>query len=234
MVIIMLVISEDKKNELREIRFKVYSLSQISEGVECFNSSDVFNSTDKFYITAVNANHIKYCNNKFYYTNEDLSDVADWWPAHMLPASKSFKKCKNVIQKFSTKIGDDVGRKIDGYGCVVDVDGLPAFSSMNEDITVSEYRFYLTLFNEYTIKQLRYERHDLFDAKFESSKFDLASKMQSTDFLKQKDFKMINYKRKDTENVVIGILLKEGTDKYSMDYGVVSIDMNNVLSIRWH
>ena len=124
--------------------------------------------------------------------------------------------------------------KIDGYGCVVDVDGLPAFSSMNEDITVSEYRFYLTLFNEYTIKQLRYERHDLFDAKFESSKFDLASKMQSTDFLKQKDFKMINYKRKDTENVVIGILLKEGTDKYSMDYGVVSIDMNNVLSIRWH
>ena len=58
--------------------------------------------------------------------------------------------------------------------------------------------------------------------------------MQSTDFLKQKDFKMINYKRKDTENVIIGILLKEGTDKYSMDYGVVSIDMNNVLSLKWH
>ena len=56
----------------------------------------------------------------------------------------------------------------------------------------------------------------------------------SEDFLKQKDFKMINYKRKDTENVVIGILLNAGTDKYSMDYGVVSSDMNNVLSIRWH
>lgn len=230
----MLVISEAKKNELRSTKFKVYSLSPMSEGVECFGSSKDFSNTDKFYITAVNANHIKYNDGKFYYTNEDLSDVADWWPAHIIPTSKNFKKCKKDNMKCTSKIGDDVGKKIDGYGCLVDVSGLPAFNGVNEDITVSEYRFYLTLFNEYTVKQLRYERHELFDAKFESSKFDLLSKMQNVDFLKPKDFKIINYKRKDSENVPIGIVLKEGTDKYSMEYGIVSIDMNNILSVRWH
>jgi hypothetical protein len=230
----MIVISEDKKNELKSTKYKVYSLSPMSEGVECFGSSKQFASTDKFYITAVNANHIKYESGKFYYTNEDLSDVADWWPAHILPTSKNFKKCKEPKIKCATKVGDDVGRKIDGYGCLVDVSGLPAFNGVNEDITVSEYRFYLTLFNEYTVKQLRYERHDLFDAKFESSKFDLAAKMQSADFLKPKDFKMINYKRKDTETVNVGIVLKESSDKYSMEYGIVFIDMNNMISVRWH
>lgn len=230
----MLIISEAKKNELRSTKYKVYSLSPISEGVECFGSSKSFSSTDKFYITAVNANHIKHNEGRFYYTNEDLSDVADWWPAHVLPTNKNFKKCKKTSIKCTTKVGDDVGKKIDGYGCLVDVSGLPAFNGVNEDLTVSEYRLYLTLFNEYTVKQLRYERHELFDAKFESSKFDLPAKMQSSDFLKPKDFKMINYKRKDIENVAIGIVLKEGTDKYSMEYGTVTIDMNNMLSVKWH
>lgn len=230
----MIVISEDKKNELRSTKYKVYSLSPVSEGVECFSSSREFSSSDKFYITSVNANHIKYESGRFYYTNEDLSDVADWWPAHMLPTSKNFKKCKEPKIKYASRVGDNVGKKIDGYGCLVDVSELPAFNGVNEDIKVYEYRLYLTLFNDYTVKQLRYERHDLFDAKFESSKFDLAAKMQNVDFLKSKDFKMINHKRKDSENVIIGIILNEDSGKYSMEYGIVFIDMNNVLSIKWH
>lgn len=230
----MIVISEDKKNELRSTKYKVYSLSPVSEGVECFDSSTQFSNTDKFYITAVNANHIKHESGRFYYTNEDLSDVADWWPAHMLPANRKFKKCKEPKIKHTSRVGDSVGKKIDCQGCLVDVSGLPAFNGVNEDIKVYEYRLYLTLFNDYTVKQLRYERHDLFDAKFESSKFDLAAKMQSADFLKPKDFKMINHKRKDTETVNLGIVLKESSDKYSMEYGVVFIDMNNMLSVKWH
>lgn len=230
----MLVISEDKKNELRSTKYKVYSLSPMSEGVECFGSNKSFSSTDKFYITAVNANHIKHHEGKFYYTNEDLFDVADWWPAHLLPTNKNFKKCKKTSTKCTTRIGYDVGKKIDGYGCLVDVSDLQAFNGVNEDLTVSEYRFYITLFNEYTVKQLRYERHDLFDAKFESSKFDLPFKMQSSNFLKPGDFKMINYKRKDTENVIIGKVLREDSNKYSMEYGTVFIDMNNLISIKWN
>lgn len=230
----MIVISEDKKNELRSIKYKVYSLSPISEGVECFGSSVEFSSTDKFYITSVNANHIKHESGRFYYTNEDLSDVSDWWPAHILPTNRKFKKCKEPKIAYATKVGDSVGRKIDGYGCLVDVSGIQAFNGVNEDIKVYEYRLYLTLFNDYTVKQLRYERHDLFDARFESSKFDLAAKMQNADFLKPKDFKMINYKRKDAETVNVGIVLKESSDKYSMEYGVVFIDMNNMLSVKWH
>lgn len=230
----MIIISENKKHELRLTKFKVYSLYPMSDGVECFSSSEFFSKDEKFYITSINANHVKYEDGKFYYTNEDLSDTIDWFPAHMLPASKNFKKCKNTSLKCTTKVDDDVGKKIDSYGYLIDDYGLPAFNGVNEDITVYEYRFYLTLFNDYTIKQLRYERHDLFDAKFESSKFDLAAKMQSADFLKPKDFKMINYKRKDDENVIIGIVLKEGSDKYSMEYGTAFIDMNNIVSIKWN
>jgi hypothetical protein len=228
----MLQISEELLSDFKSIKYRIYSLSPLKEGIECFNSYKNFKTDEKFLVTTVEAKNIKSCDGKFYYTNEDLS--ADWFPSHIVNLNKNFKKCHSKPAKYASRIPDNVGKIISGYSCIVDTSELPAFKGVNEDKSVYEYRFYLTLFNKYTVKQLQYERHDLFDAKFESSKFDLISKMQNTDFLKEKDFVFINYKRQESENVVIGTVLKEGAGKYSLEYGTVYIDMTNKLSIKWN
>lgn len=228
----MLQISEELLSDFKSSKYRVYSLVPLEEDVECFNSHKNFKTDEKFLVTAVEAKNIKSYNGKFFYTTEDLG--ADWFPAHIINLNKNFKKCKSKPTKCTSRIPDSVGKRIDGYGCIVDTSELPAFQGVNEDKSVYEYRFYLTLFNEYTVKQLRYERHDLFDAKFESSKFDLPSKMQNADFLKEKDFTLINYKRQESESVAIGTVLKEGAEKYSLEYGTVYIDMTNKLSIKWN
>ena len=111
---------------------------------------------------------------------------------------------------------------------------LPAFNDVNEDISIHEYRFYLTLFNDYTVKQCQYERHNLHDAMFKSSKYDLPSKLQNSDLLKSKDFKIINARRSQEESVPVGLIIKEDNSKYSLEYGKVYINMENKISIVWH
>lgn len=116
---------------------------------------------------------------------------------------------------------------------IVDAASMPAF--FNEDITVNDYRYFNTLFHEYTIEQVLYERYKLFDAKFKASRFDLVNKMQNSNFLQSKDFKMINSQRQYKESVYIGYIVKENKEgEIGVDYGYVYIDMNNKLSIIWH
>ena len=231
----MLVISECKLEEIKNTKYKVYSKEILSEGVECLCDISTFSNNERFYITSVSAKNIKHKDGKFYYTTEDLSSVADWFPAQIIPINGTFKKCKHKpVMKCVSLVGDDKGKCIKGNGCLVDTSCMPAFNGVNEDLTVNEYRFYLTLFNDYTVKQCQYERHNLHDATFKSSKYDLVSKMQNSDFLKSKDFKMINNKRQDDESVKIGLVIKEGNSKYDVDYGTVYINMDNKVSIKWH
>ena len=233
----MLIISKEKISDLKLEKYRIYTKEAIRDGIECFSSLDDLNKSEAFCSAVVPINHIKYSktDNKFYYTKEELSDYADWYKAHVLPAIKKFKKY-NYHDNCISKVGDD-GKVIDGYNCIVNVPGLPAFQGVevNENSAVYEYRFYLMLFNKYTIKQIKYDRHELYDYKLQSSKFDLASKLQNSDFLKSKDFKIINYLRKNTELVQVGIILKEDSaKKYSIEYGTVFIDMNNLIIINWH
>ena len=134
-------------------------------------------------------------------------------------------KCNTLVkQKPSGKLSKSF---------IVDATSMPAF--FNEDITVNDYRYFNTLFHEYTIEQVLYERYKLFDAKFNASKFDLVNKMQNSNFLQSKDFKMINSQRQYKESVYIGYIVKENKDgEIGVDYGYVYIDMNNKLSIIWH
>lgn len=230
----MIKISESKLNRLKNCKYRVYSKGPLVEGSECFTSSKCFASNEPFCITAVSASNIKQDNGKFYYTTESLDETADWFPAQILDVGNNFIPCKKrKPTKCTTVVGDDVGKKIDGQGCIVDISGLPAFNGVNEDLSVFEYRFYLTLFNEYTVKQCQYERHNLQDATFTSSKYDLPAKLQNSDFLKSKDFTIINVRRENEESVPVGLIIKEDNNKYSIEYGKVYINMNNKISIVW-
>lgn len=231
----MLVLSESKLNKLRESKYKVYSKEPLKEGVECFCSSKSFEPNEPFCITSVSAKNIKHDNGKFYYTTEDLSTTADWFPAAVIPIGNTFVKCgKSKKQKCVSKVSDDCGKSISSDKCITDVSGMPAFNGVNEDLSVYEYRFYLTLFNDYTVKQCQYERRNLHDALFKSSKYDLPYKLQNSDFLKSKDFKVINVKRAEMESVPVGLVIKEDNNKYALDYGRVYINMDNKISIIWH
>lgn len=225
----MLFIKDELVNEIKNSKYKVYSIEPLHEGVECFPCATQFEGKDTYFITSVKPENIR-CDKssgacKFYYTNEDLSEVADWFPAHVIPIGTKFVKIKK--------------NKRPGIGsntCIVDVSQLPAFNTdtTNEDVSVNDYKFFLTLFNEYTISQCVYDRSNFYDAKITSSKYELPSKLQNSDFLKSKDFKVINVKRNEMESVPVGLIVKESTDKYTIEYGTVYIDMNNVVSIKWN
>lgn len=220
----MLITTESQIKKYSEELYRVYSREPLSDGVECYSSSRGLSESDKVYVSSVKACHIKHSNGKFTFTNEDLSSTIDWFPAQVINIGNTFKKCK--------KVKKSVGKVIDGQGCLLDVSGLPAF---NEEVKTHEYRFYLTLFNEYTIKDCQYDRHNLYDAKINSSKYDLESKLQNSEFLKSKDFKVINVKREEHETIPVGIIVKElePTDN-SLEYGQVLIDMSNRITINWH
>lgn len=212
----MLTISDNLINKYKNKKVTVYSTEFMDEGSECFA-----NNGDSLFAHEVYLHNIKFKDGRFYFTNEDLSQVCDFYPADILPVIGAFVKGK---------------KKCVSNSFVVDVSKLPAFSTItNEDTKVYEYRLYITLFNDYTLKQCQYERHNLFDAKYSSSKFDLESRVQNSDFLKSKDFTVINVKRKDEENIFIGYIIREPEEsEYSCEYGKLFIDMNNKIFIRWH
>ena len=230
----MLLISEDNKSILKSIKYKVYSKEPITEGVECFSSSKEFGSECKFYITSVELRNIKNVNGRFFFTNEDLSTTADWFPAQVIDVGTNFVPCKKR-KSYVSKINKRIGKRISSDKCIVDVGKLGSFNGVNEDVSTSEYRFYLTLFNDYTVKQCKYDRHDLYDAIFNASKYDLPSKLQNSNFLKPKDFTVINVRRKDEESVPVGLIIKEDNGRdYSNEYGTVYINMDNCVSIKWN
>ena len=233
----MLILSESKLNELKSQKFRVYSASPLSEGVECFNSNESLKDSN-YYISHISPQHIRHENGKFFYTNEDLSIDSTWFPAAVFPVIGAFASSNKKLKK-GASCTDIIKSQRSGKlskSCLVDVSELPAFSTCaNEDVIINEYRLYLTLFNEYTIRQCHYDRHDLYDAKFNSSKYDLTANIQNSDCLKSKDFKIINARRVDDESVPVGYVIKEDKDnKYEIDYGTVYIDMNNMISIKWH
>ncbi len=231
----MIDVYENKLHELCNSKYKVYSKEPLVEGCECFYSSDTFSADEGFCVTSVNATNIKHSNGKFFYTEEDLSDVADWFPAQAMAIVGSFTPCKKrKAVKCTSVVDDSVGKSIKSNKYIIDVSGLPAFNGVNEDLSVYEYRFYLTLFNDYTVKQCLYERKNLQDATFTSSKYDLVSKLQNSDFLKSKDFKMINVRREKEESVQVGLIIKCDGNKYNIEYGRVYINMDNRISIVWH
>ena len=231
----MLILSENKLNYYKNYIVNVYTNEPLYNGCECFATSESLDG--KYYKSKVSACNIKYNDGKFYYSNEDLSQYADWFQADMLPVIGAFVssgpmykynkkyKCNTLVkQKHSGQLSKSF---------IVDAASMPAF--FNEDITVNDYRYFNTLFHEYTIEQVLYERYKLFDAKFKASKFDLVNKMQNSNFLQSKDFKMINSQRQYKESVYIGYIVKENKDdEIGVDYGYVYIDMNNKLSIIWH
>ena len=59
----MLILSKNKLDELKSKKYRVYSKEYLSDGVECFSTSESLG--DLFYISFVEANHIKCENNKF-------------------------------------------------------------------------------------------------------------------------------------------------------------------------
>lgn len=221
----MLVLSDNKKDLIKNCKYRVYSKEPLKEGSECFSHRVKDETT---YINSVKACNIKCVNDRFYYTTEDLSETADWFPAHVINIGNVFRKCK--------KVKSNVGKKIGSNCCLVDVSGLPAFSNTAlEDVTVNEYRVYITLFNDYTIKECLYDRHNLYDVKLNCSKYDLSSKIQNSDFLKSKDFKVINVRREKDEVVKVGTVVKEPElGDHHIDYGNLFIDMHNQISINWH
>lgn len=221
----MLIISDNKLKSYKECKYRVFSKEPLLEGSECFASDVNFGKNDTFYVTSVKAQNIRHKNGKFYYTNEDLSSVADWFPAYVIPIDNTFVKVNKKKHKIGTVIGSDK--------CVVDVSQLQAFNGVNEDIAINEYRFFLLLFNNYTLNQCVSDRWELFDAKFKSSKYDLTQKLQGSQFLKSKDFKVINSKRCDDENVLVGIVITKSDDNSIIEYGNVFINMNNIISIIW-
>lgn len=238
----MLYVNNKVIEEAKNTKYRVYSNEPLQEGVECFPTLNKCIDKDTYYVTSVKAENIR-CDKsngkyRFYFTNEDLSAVADWFPAHVIPIGTKFVKAKKKapIFKYAKVVDDNVGKKIDGQGCLVDISQLPAFNvdTTNEDLVINDYKFYLTLFKEYTISQCIYERSKLYDAKITSSKYDLATKLQNSDFLKSKDFTVINLRRSKLESVPVGYIIKDSKDKYVVEYGTVYIDMNNIVSIKWN
>ena len=231
----MLILSENKLNYYKNYIVNVYTNEPLYNGCECFATSESLDG--KYYKSKVSACNIKYNDGRFYYSNEDLSQYADWFQADMLPIIGAFVSSEPMY-KYNKKYKCNtlVKRKPSGKlskSFIVDAASMPAF--FNEDITVNDYRYFNTLFHEYTIEQVLYERYKLFDAKFKASKFDLVNKMQNSNFLQSKDFKMINSQRQYKESVYIGYIVKENKDdEIGVDYGYVYIDMNNKLSIIWH
>lgn len=215
----------------KNCKFKVYVQNEVFEGCECLPNNQC---NTKLYIKYIEGNHIKHENGKFYFTNEDLSIYDDFFGKHLFPVIGAFVESgKDVQVKGTKKVKNSIGKKISSNKFIVDTSGLPAFT--NEDLQVFEYRFYLTLFKDISIKEAQYDRFELYDAKFKSSKYDLVAKMQSSDFLKSKDFKMINSLRKNTENIEIGLIMKnDPASKYICDYGKVYINMQNKITIIWH
>lgn len=232
----MLVLSDNNLlNRIKNYVYKVYLTQPLAEGVECYNSDHSFTQSDTFYISRVSIKNIKHADGKFYYTKEDLSNTADWFPLHVIPIGKQFKPVSNSNKlNCVTRINNKQGKSIKSRNCLVDISELPAFSSVNEDTSIYEYRIYLTLFNNYTVKQCHYERHNLQDAVIKSSKYDLIDRIQNSDFLKSKDFTMINLKRSKEESVRIGLVIKEENNNYNIEYGTLYINMNNKIYIIWH
>lgn len=230
----MLIISEELKNKYKNYKYKVYSIEPLAEGVECYSSINDVNKNNIFYVSHVNANNIKYNNGKFYFTEDALSDTADWFPAQIINVCNNFipyKKRNNI--KCVSQLNNNIGKSIKSNKCIVDVSNMSAFNGINEDASIFEYRVYLTLFNDYTIKQLVFDRYDLFTIKIKSSKYDLVAKLQDANFLKSKDFVIINNLRKNNENIKIGVVLKSTEDKSNIEYGYLYINMNNLISIKW-
>ena len=231
----MLILSENKLNYYKNYIVNVYTNEPLYNGCECFATSESLDG--KYYKSKVSACNIKHNDGKFYYSNEDLSQYADWFQADMLPIIGAFVSSEpmykyNKKYKCNTLVKQKPSGKL-SKSFIVDAASMPAF--FNEDITVNDYRYFNTLFHEYTIEQVLYERYKLFDAKFKASKFDLVNKMQNSNFLQSKDFKMINSQRQYKESVYIGYIVKENKDdEIGVDYGYVYIDMNNKLSIIWH
>ena len=220
----MLILSENKLNYYKNYIVNVYTKEPLYNGCECFSTSESLDG--KYYKSKVSACNIKHNDGKFYYSNEDLSQYADWFQADMLPIIGAFVSSEPMY-KYNKK-----------YKCNTLVKQKPSgklSKSFIVDATVNDYRYFNTLFHEYTIEQVLYERYKLFDAKFKASKFDLVNKMQNSNFLQSKDFKMINSQRQYKESVYIGYIVKENKDgEIGVDYGYVYIDMNNKLSIIWH
>lgn len=215
-------------------KYRVFSLNPLYNGCECFASNTEINECE-YYVSSVTANHIRELDGRFYYTTEDLAEYADFYPAHILNISNKFtrtnhkkvKRCRNYNLA-------DADLSSDRF--IIDVSQLPAFSdSANEESKMYEYRVYITLFNDYTIKQCYYDRFNLYDAKINASKLDLVNKLQNSSILKSKDFTMINAKRSTDETVKIGLVLRSDENaKGVSEYGTIMIDMNNILSIIWH
>ena len=228
----MIILSNDKIDFIKNRKYRVYSTTPLFNNCECFNSKQSIKECNSFYVTSVPLKNIKHVDGKWFYTTEDLSAVSDWFKAHVISVGNNFVPCdKNSMLKCVRNVSDRYGKKIHSDNCVVCADGLPAF---NEEQSINEYRFYLTLFNDYTVHQCNVDRKNLHDLKLVSSKYDLESKLQDSNFLKRKDFTMINNKREQYESVKVGLIIKEDGSKYALpEYGEVYINMNNKIYINW-
>ena len=96
----MIIISEEFKSSVKDIRYKVYSKHMLTDGEECFNSNESFD-TDLFYITNVPVSNIRYINGKFYYTKEDYRK-AQYYLRQVVainPNDSSIRKLNEALTK---------------------------------------------------------------------------------------------------------------------------------------
>ena len=230
----MLTLSDKIIKNIKKTQYAVYSLDPLREGVECFPAPPMKGIGDiektPYCLTSVRVNNIKHDSGRFYYTSEDLSSYADWYPAHVMIVGNTFTRSKSPKTKCTTQVSDRLGRVIGSDRFLVDVSGMPAF----EDSHVVDYYFYNTLFNDYSIKQIRHEREKLYDLKLTCSKYDLTIRLQNSDILRQKDFTIINTERTNSEDVKIGIVTEHDDKNINMEYGTVFINMNNLLFVLWN
>lgn len=228
----MLVLSDRLINEMKEHIYKVYVKRVLREGCECFKSR--FKCNEKLCIYKVKAKNLVYNEGRLFYT-EGLEDSSDWYPAQLININNFFEPVSGKKKKTCTSVlSKDKGKVIDSDRYIVDVSGMSSFKGINEELIVSEYKLFITLFKNYSVKECLYNRQDLCDATFTSTKYDLTDKLQNSDFLKSKDFVIINNRRSEEENIPVGLIIKTDGNDYSLEYGTVYINMNNILYIKWN
>lgn len=107
---------------------------------------------------------------------------------------------------------------------------------VKENASEKEYQFYFTIYDKgRTIESILDEKKRPDNVFKSTSQHSVKSVMQSSDFLTDKDFGIINkLKGRDTQ-VLIGYVLEPdySTDRDKWDYAEVYIDMNNSLKVKW-
>lgn len=203
-----------------ESRVRIYASKPLNSFMKVsFEAKSDLNS-EFIYSKKVDINHIIcFDNNVTYYLgdckNEDFSIFTTWFNPSVMDIN--MKKSNSNKRVLSYK---DILKRHKN-------EGLEASSK------TYEYLYFNTLFADFEISDIVATRLPLYDLKFISTKFDVASQLQNSNFLENKDFVIINERRAEQSLVKLGYILSL-KDHSNFDYATVYIDMNNIISVFWN